>query len=466
VRRIFILICLICSVTASDATCADKRTTSLAEFSTQLEKLAADVAPGVVQVQVSAWSPADPDHSDVSAVLKPGHIVGSGVIVDPSGYIVTNEHVIHGARRIRVMLNAEPDSERRGIVPIGKRRTLDAVVVGVHPESDLALLKVEASGLHALSFSGIGSVHQGQVVVAVGSPVALDNSISLGIVSAVARQPDPDTPLAYIQTDAAINPGNSGGPLLDVDGHVIGINTFIMSDTGGNEGLGFAVPAPVVRFVYEQLRTNGFVRRSNIGVEVQTITSALAQAFALDQNYGVLISDVWPGSPAETAGLKVQDVIVSVDGTAISSVPLYVAEMYLHNPGAPMRVNVLRHGESLEFRVPVVSDNGPSDTEILFDPAKSFIPRLTILGRTLDPAFANQFGLRSDSGVYVVARTTESGPSDQVVVAGDVIRSLNGVSIYSLAQLQKASSNLPPDDPAVLQIERKGHLVFVSLESE
>jgi serine protease Do len=252
-------------VRASAQTCADKRATSLAEFSNQLEKLAADVAPGVVQVQVSAWSPADSGQSEVSDVLKPGHVVGSGVIVDPSGYVVTNEHVIHGARRIRVMLTQEPDGERRGVVPIGKRRLLDAVVVGVHPESDLALLKVEASGLHALSFSDIGSVHQGQVVVAAGSPVALDNSISLGIVSAVARQPDPDMPMVYIQTDAAINPGNSGGPLLDVDGHLIGINTFIISNTDGNEGLGFAVPAGVVRYVYEQLRTNGFVRRSHIG---------------------------------------------------------------------------------------------------------------------------------------------------------------------------------------------------------
>jgi serine protease Do len=343
---------------------------------------------------------------------------------------------------------------------------LDAVVVGVHPESDLALLKVEASGLHALSFSANGSVHQGQVVVAVGSPLALNNSISLGIVSSVARQPDPDTPLAYIQTDAAINPGNSGGPLLDVDGRIIGINTFIMSDTGGNEGLGFAVPAPVVRHVYEQLRANGFVRRSHIGVQVQTITPAFAQAFGLDQDYGVLISDVLPGSPAEAVGLKVQDVIVSLDDNAISSMPLFAAEMYLHHPDEPMRVNVLRHGESLQFRVPVVSNDGPPGTAISFDPAKSFVPQLDILGRTLDPAFASQFGLRSNSGVYVVARTKESDPSGQVVVAGDVIRSLNGIPINSLAQLQKASSDLGPSDPTVLQVERKGHFVFVSLESE
>jgi serine protease Do len=200
---------------------------------------------------------------------------------------------------------------------------------------------------------------------------------------------------------------------------------------------------------------------------VQTITPALAQAFALDQNYGVLISDILPGSPAEVAGLKVQDVIVSVDDTAVSSMFPFAAQMYLHHPGEPMRVNVLRHGELLEFRVPLVSSNdGPSSTEISFDPAKSFVPRLAILGRTLDPAFASQSGLRSESGVYVVARTTESKASDNVVVAGDVIRSLNGIPICSLAQLQKASSDLPMDDPAVLQVERKGHLVFVSLEPE
>jgi serine protease Do len=273
-------------------------------------------------------------------------------------------------------------------------------------------------------------------------------------------------PMVYIQTDAAINPGNSGGPLLDVEGHVIGINTFIISNTDGNEGLGFAVPAGVVRFVYEQLRTNGFVRRSHIGVLVQTITPALAQAFGLDQNYGLLISDVLPGSPAEAAGLKVQDVIVSVDDTAVSSMFPFAVQMYLHHRGEPLRVNVLRHGKSLDFRVPVVSSNdGPSGTTS-FDPAKSFVPQLAILGRTLDPAFASQSGLRSKSGVYVVARTTESKPSDSVVVAGDVIRSLNGIPIDSLAQLQKTLTDLPPDDAAVLQVERNGHFVFVSLEPE
>lgn len=462
-RRFLTLTYLILSTSATAQTRSDKPPNSLAEFSDQLQKLAAEVAPAVVQVQVSVGLPPESAQGEAAEILKPRHIVGSGVIVDPSGYILTNEHVVHNARRIRVMLTPESS---RGVVPLGKRRMLDAVVVGVHQESDIALLKVDATGLHALSFGPIGSVRQGQVVAAVGSPEGLDNTITLGIVSAVARQPDPNLPMVYIQTDAAINPGNSGGPLLAVNGNVIGLNTFFISEGGGNQGLGFAIPVAVVRYVYAQLRAHGVVRRSSIGVDVQTVTPKLADALGLPQGYGVVISDVLPNGSAEAAGLKVQDIVLEMDGTEISSMPAFAARMYLHNPDEPLTIKVLRLGKTLEFHVPVGGEDDPQEADASFDPATNTIPQLGILGRPVDARLVGGSGLRSKSGVYVVARTAEPDPSNTMLAVGDVILALNKTSVTTVSQLQQLLNDLPADSPAVLQVERRGHLLFVPLDPD
>ena len=281
--------------------------------------------------------------------------------MDASGYIITNEHVVRNARRIRVMLTPKPDHSEDGLAPpgkrqeldavivganrepVGKRQVLDAVVVGASRETDIALLKIEASGLPTIPIQQRGrGPRQGQVVLAVGSPEGLDNTMTIGIVSAVGRQPTPDFPMLYIQTDAAINPGNSGGPLLDVEGELIGINTFMLGENGRNQGLGFAVPAAVVRYVYEQLRTRGVVRQSLVGVLVQTVTPGLAQGLDLSRGYGVMISDVLPGSPAQAAGLRPRDIISGVDGASISALPYYTAMMYLHDPAVPLAVTASR----------------------------------------------------------------------------------------------------------------------------
>ena len=225
-------------VVSCAAAAADDRTNGLTQFSGALERLAGTVGPAVVQVQVSAWCASAPANGEDAASLKSCRVVGSGVIVDASGYIITNEHVVHNARRIRVMLTPKPDHSQDGVAlpgkrqeldavivganrePVGKRQVLDAVVVGANRETDIALLKIEASGPadHSDPTREGSGPRQGQVVLAVGSPEGLDNTMTIGIVSAVGRQPTPDFPMLYIQTDAAINPGNSGGPLLDVEG--------------------------------------------------------------------------------------------------------------------------------------------------------------------------------------------------------------------------------------------------------
>ena len=323
-RRFLIFLFLVAGASAA----GDDANNGLSQFSGALERLAATVAPAVVQVQVSAWCASAPGNGEDTASLKSCRVVGSGVIVDASGYIITNEHVIRNARHIRVMLTPKPDHSEDAFAPpgkrqeldtvvlganrapVGKRQVLDAVVVGASRDTDLALLKIEASGLPTIPIQPKGrGPRQAQVVLAVGSPEGLDNTMTIGIISAVGRQPTPDFPMLYIQTDAAINPGNSGGPLLDVEGELIGINTFMLSDTGRNQGLGFAVPAAVVRYVYEQLRTRGVVRQSLVGVLVQTVTPSLAQGLDLSRGYGVMISDVLPGSPAQAAGLQPRDII-------------------------------------------------------------------------------------------------------------------------------------------------------------
>src|SRR5271154_5650753 len=210
---------------------------ALVQFNDALEELATKVSPAVVQILVTGYGPVHEENRTQTALIVRQHAVGSGVIVDPSGYIVTNAHVVEGAQRIRVAFPIPGDSGRS--VPVGKRHILEARLVGTHKETDLALLKIDDADLPTLPLLSQQRARVGQLVFAIGSPEGLQNSVTMGVVSAVSRQPDPDKALTYIQTDAPINPGNSGGPLVDMNGAVVGINTFILSSGGGSEGLGF-----------------------------------------------------------------------------------------------------------------------------------------------------------------------------------------------------------------------------------
>jgi len=464
---------------------ADEKTGALVEFSSALERLAATVAPAVVQVQVSAWCSSASVDSDDAATLKSCRVVGSGVIVDPSGYIITNEHVVRNARRIRVMLTPKPDHSGDGPAPVGKqsaldavvvganreplgkRQVLDAAVVGANRETDIALLKIETSGLPAIPLNPARrGPHQGQVVLAVGSPEGLDNTMTIGIVSAVGRQPHPDFPMLYIQTDAAINPGNSGGPLLDVGGELVGINTFMVTENGRNQGLGFAIPAAIVRYVYEQLRSHGVVRQSLVGVRVQTVTPTLAQGLGLSRGYGVVISDVLPGSPADDSGLRPRDIVTAVDGAWVSALPYYTAMMYLHDPIVPVDVTVLRGQQTLQFHVPAVTVDDQVYRDLSIDPRESLISELGIFGKTVNSMLALQNDLRSKRGIYVVATTARNERSGPELAAGDVIVSLNDMPIDNMQELRGAIHEAAGGKPAVVQIERSGQFLYIEWEME
>ncbi len=433
----------------------------LHQFNESLESLTDKVAPAVVQVVVTGFGPSEDGERGEATDIVRQHSLGSGVIVDPDGYIVTNAHVVQGAQRIRVTLNR----------PVGSsagKSTFDAKLIGTHEDSDLALLKIEAGGLPFLPLDPARTVRQGELVIALGSPEGLENSVTMGIVSSVARQADPDRAMVYIQTDAPINRGNSGGPLVDIDGYLVGINTFIFSNSGGSEGLGFAIPAKAVKFVYERLRKQGHVDRSEIGATAQAINLTLADGLRLPVNSGVMIADVDPEGPAASAGLQIQDIVLSIDGAPIDSLPMLASSLYLHPTDEVMTMVVLRGKQQVTLHVPVIQEKHDVDRLVdLADPEKNVVGKLGVLGIDVDNKVAELFpDLRFRSGVVVAARTAYRASMVAGLMPGDVIHSLNTTRVNNLTDLREAVKPLKFGDSVVLQIEREGKLQYVAFEFE
>jgi len=440
----------------------------LTQLNTALQDLAAKVSPAVVQILVTGYGTAREEERSQTAFIVRQHAVGSGVIVDSNGYIMTNAHVVEGAQRIRVALPL-PTGDSSGLVPIGKRRILEARLIGQHKETDLALLKIDQKDLPTLPLFSQQRPHVGQLVFAIGSPEGLQNSVTMGVVSALARQADPSKPLTYIQTDAPINPGNSGGPLVDMNGSVLGINTFILSEGGGSEGLGFAIPARVVEFVYQSLRKHGHVHRVEIGATTQEITPTLAEALNLPQHWGVIVADVKSDGPADAAGLQVQDIILSADDRRIETLPSLSAALYLHRLDQVVKLDILRGKERKTLYVPAVEHRDQMDEMVdAVNPENSLIPRLGVLAIDLSGDLGQKLksALRIPSGAIVVGRAVELVTPETGLQTGDVIHRLNQTSIDSTATLRNAVDGLKTGDAVALQIEREGELMFVSFEME
>ena len=424
----------------------------------QLDALSRRVAPSVVQVVASGYT------STPSMLLVRGQATGSGVIVDPEGWIVTNAHVVESARSVRVDL-VQPSGGGSILRP--RSRRLTARVVGVDRETDVALLKIEERGLPALELGDSEALRQGQLVMAFGSPLGLENSASLGVVSAVARQLRPDDPMIYVQTDASINPGNSGGPLVDAEGRMIGLNTLILSQSGGAEGIGLAAPSHIVRSVYQQLRQSGRVRRGVIGVRAQTITSALAAGLGLVLDRGVVLSDVTPAGPAEAAGLRPGDILLALDGKSMENARQFDVNLYRRVPGDRAKLTLRRGSETFDLTVSVVARPEDADRFVsLVTPEKNLIPRLEVLALELDDELRRAAGpFRGREGVLVAARAGGSDEADGLR-PGDVVYAVNGVSVLGLAELRSAVGRPAPGQPIVLHVERAAQLIYVVLEAE
>ena len=440
---------------------------SLTALNSALEGLAARASQGVVQILVTGYGPIEDSGRADAALIARQKAIGSGVVVDSSGYVVTNAHVVEGAQRIRVVLPV-PSAEGAVLEPEGKRRILDAKLVGMHQESDLALLKVNAKDLPILPLGTGRRVHQGQLVLAIGSPEGLQGTVTMGVVSSVARQPDPNKAMVYIQTDAPINPGNSGGPLVDMDGYVVGINTFIVSGSGGSEGLGFAIPARVVQFVYESLKKYGHVHRSEIEAGAQTITPSLAAGLNLKRSWGVLISDVTPDGPAEAAGLKIGDIVLAADDRVVDTLPAFTGALYLHPVDRVLKLDILRNSEKKALYIPVLQQRQRMDQLLdLADSQNNLVAQLAVLAVSVDDKIRPMLGdLRISSGVAVLGRAADLFGPDIGLTTGDVIHTVNGRPVDTVENLRSALAQFKSGDSLALQVERQGKLRFVSFEMD
>ena len=456
---------------AATAHAAVQASDSLHQMSDALVSLTDRISPAVVEILVSGYGPDDPESQDPGAPIGRENSQGSGVIVDSDGYIVTNYHVIAGQQHIEVVITPRDAREPQATAALRLRpRMLPATVVGYSRNADLAVLKVDATGLPTIPFAQYMRLRQGQLVLALGSPIGLKNSASLGVVSAVLRQDDPENPMVYIQTDAAINPGNSGGALVDVDGNLVGINSSIITQSGGNEGIGFAIPSGIVRFAYRQIRQYGYVRNGYIGASIQTITPALATALALPEaSVGdVIVSDVAPGSPAENAGLKAYDRIRSIDGAPVDSVPTFTMDIYLRKNGDRVRLDVTRGSQELSLPVSVTEIKpGPTKLLDLANPGTDTLPALGIVGIDLNPQAAKFIAPPQIGSGVLVAATTNSHRADDIgLQQGDIIHALNTSTVTDMQTLRTALRSLKPGDPAALQVERDGVLSFITFEAD
>jgi len=436
----------------------------LAQLSGALQTLTERVAPAVVEITAIGYGPLD---SPGAAIGGPGAVGGSGVLLTADGYIVTNAHVVNGARELRVRLwESRAGAPGRSILkPSGARHL--ARIVGLDSETDLAVLKIDVSGAPTLPLADSDALRQGQVVLAMGSPLGLENSVTMGVVSARARQLRPEDRMVYIQTDAAINPGNSGGPLLDVEGRVVGINTMIFSQSGGSEGIGFAAPSNIVRHVFDQIRTSGRVRRGHIGAFAQTITPVLARGLGLPQDWGVVLGDVTPGGPADLAGLKIGDVIVALDGKPMENGRQLDVNLYRRNVGDVVRLDVSRAGVSRTIQVPIVErPEDPARFAHMVSRDANHVRALGILGIAMTPELARLVPwVREPKGVIVAALTGDGAIAEEGGLRpGDVILTFNGQAVPTLQSLRDGIAGVSAGGAMALGVNRAGRMMFVGIE--
>jgi serine protease Do len=426
---------------------ASGRVTGLPDFSGLVaENGAAVVNISVVEKPQKMGNPGEPSDSDdpLSQFFRhyqlpaPGHAppsrgIGSGFIVSSDGYVLTNSHVVDDASEVTVKLT--------------DRREFMAKVIGVDKRSDVALIKIAATGLPTVRFGDSSRLKPGQWVVAIGSPFGFENSVTAGVVSATARPLD-ENYVPFIQTDAAVNPGNSGGPLFNVDGQVIGINSQIYSRTGGYMGMSFAIPIDLALNVKNQLLTKGKVSRSRIGVGVQDVNQKLAQSFGLGTPHGALISSVEPKSPSERAGLKPGDVITSVNGHYIDhsfDLPTIIADI---PPGSVAHIGIWHDhkADTVDVKT-VLLDEEPARTAHSENDDGG--GKLGLAVRPLDPKEQQQLHTRGRLLVEDV-----SGPALAAgLQAGDVVLGVNGAGVSSVADLKR-------------EVARAGHSVALLIQRD
>jgi serine protease Do len=378
------------------------------------------------------------------------HGLGSGVIISPDGYIVTNNHVIDGAMDIRVTLT--------------DRRIVPAKLIGADPLTDLAVIKIDGSDLPSVPLGDSMQLHPGQTVLAFGNPLGFRFTVTRGIVSALNR-PNPyaadrRAPGQFIQTDAAINPGNSGGPLVNAHGEVVGINTFLISETGGFSGMGFAIPSQIVRPVVDSLMKYGKVSHGYMGIGINDVTPDEAKFFHVSNATGAVVTQVEPNSPAAKAGLKVGDVITELNGKPVADAGELQAQVGQKQPGTTIRLKAMRDGNSVD--VPVTLEamgKGQRDNETA--DAGHDKPRWGVGLGDLTPDVRQQLQMNEDVHGAVIEQVTPGSPADNAgLQRGDVITEVNRKPVHSAADVKAALAGVSKDGDALLLIWSNGGSSF------
>jgi serine protease Do len=378
--------------------------------------------------------------------------LGSGFVIEADGYIVTNHHVVDGSKSIEVQL--------------ADGRTFTPKVVGSDPETDLALLKIDATGLPVIPLGSSSELRVAEPVMAIGNPFGFDHTVTVGVVSGTGRYLGQGRFDDFIQTDAAINPGNSGGPLINTRGQVVGINSAIRSSSGGFQGIGFAIPIDLAKPVLQQLKTTGRVTRGWLGITIQPLTPELARSFGLQGTQGALVASVTDDSPAAKAGVRPGDVIVGYDGKSVDSprvLPPLVANTAV---GRSVPLVVVRDGarQTLTVTVGNLADSrearaaaGPEQP-----PESRGSDRLGLALSELTPELAQRFGLQTERGVVVMEVKPDSPAARAGLAPGDLIREVNRVPVLKLDDVERGFARSPGGGTQVLlRVEREGSQRYI-----
>ena len=374
--------------------------------------------------------------------------LGSGFIIAADGYVLTNNHVVADADEIIVRL---PD-----------RSELEATLVGADPRTDVALLKIEATGLPTVRLGDSSALKVGEWVLAIGSPFGFDHTVTAGIVSATGRNLPSESYVPFIQTDVAINPGNSGGPLFNLQGEVIGINSQIFTRSGGFMGLSFAIPIDVAMDVADQLRTEGKVSRGWLGVAIQEVNRDLAESFGLERPAGALVAQVMDGGPAAKGGLRVGDVILSVDGHTIdmsADLPHLIGAI---KPNTKAKLEIVRDGEreTLTVQIGALPDEGEEAAAAERNAEKSN----NRLGVKVSELTAEQKRSLDLPGGVVITEVS-SGPAAMIGLRpGDVITHLNNQAIDSVSTFARVAEQLPKNRSVSMRVLRQGRASFITFK--
>jgi len=374
---------------------------------------------------------------------------GSGVIVSPDGYILTNNHVIDGAREVAVTL---PD-----------KREFQGKIVGTDPKTDLAVVKIEGQNLPTVMWGDASKLQVGEYVLAVGNPFGLNSTVTLGIVSALGRGRMGITQYEdFIQTDAAINPGNSGGALVNTKGELVGINTAIFSQSGGYQGVGFAVPTSMSKPIYESLIKTGKVVRGFLGIGIQDLNQDLAKSFGIKDAKGALVSDVREDGPADQGGLKQGDVIISYQASPVEDAVALQRMVTRTTVGSKVTVRVMRDGHEKELTI-VIGEQPDTAKIAKAEAGEKDYAFAGAAVQDLDKDTAKELGVKGKAqGVVVTAVEPDSGAERAGLMPGDVIREINRQPVKSVKEFEKVSSAVKKGDNILILINRRGNALFLS----